>query len=557
MQIASRSRSHIGLDLTGRTLRAVQLAGRPGAWRLGAAVQLTRADPDEPLSRRDLSRLLDVLERRGFTGRRLVLGLDGPDLAIENIELPPRTSGAPVEILARNELAQSMRCEASTIESVAWDLPPEAGARKGAPLMAVACRHQAANAILDAVEGAGFEVEALDVRPLAAARAALEAMGRTPGMVVLVDLDWQRAQLIVALGGGIVHLRRIDDAGLARLHEALQKGLRVEPDEAELLIREPPGSGEGRLAPELASIIDAHWERLAEEVRLSLSYLEHRHPGVEIGRVAIFGEGAEHPGVLETLQRVLELTPTRLSPGDLLSEGSVDAGSGMLVATGLATWGRDREAPAANLIPAARRHRACLRSRVRTWSVVTAAYAAIVALGVFLALMGREDTSATQQAIDALAADAERLQEDIRFLGSSIAAQATLLQAHRSLQADPDWSLLLALVASRVDDDVALTGIQLAPRRADRSAEEDPPDAAAPASPGAAAYELVLTGRAPSQGRVTDFVLDLEGLGVFDSVAILDAQRDSESAAEESGVRFVILCLLVEREEATGEEGTA
>jgi len=106
----------------------------------------------------------------------------------------------------------------------------------------------------------------------------------------------------------------------------------------------------------------------------------------------------------------------------------------------------------------------------------------------------------------------------------------------------PDWGMLLSLLASKLGDDAALSLCSLEPVQplavgvkgpanpgADRAKETGRPQQ----------LKLVLKGNARTQEAASTFVLALEKTGAFDRVNLVETQRDQKG---EVGVAFEVVC---------------
>src|SRR5205823_4093664 len=115
----SRNITPIGIDAGGRSIAAVQLDWSGGAGpAITAASIIARqpATPESPLSTTETAALEEVLYRQGFTGRDVVVGIPDHALLTEVLELPPRSSGAPLEQLARMEIARTHKRDPASFE---------------------------------------------------------------------------------------------------------------------------------------------------------------------------------------------------------------------------------------------------------------------------------------------------------------------------------------------------------------------------------------------------------------------------------------------------------
>jgi Tfp pilus assembly protein PilN len=206
-----------------------------------------------------------------------------------------------------------------------------------------------------------------------------------------------------------------------------------------------------------------------------------------------------------------------------------------------------------NLIPRRRREASRRRARLRAWAVGASAYAMLCA-GVF-AVSGAIDAVDDPTAATRLAQLPSEIDASQRAL-TRIAAQLTeaqgRLDAARAVAHQPDWSVLLGLLAQSVGEDIVLTTCRL----------ETEPSAVSPAAarPGAglhrpadagrsgatalphvapgARFTLELSGLGRTQASVSHFVLRLERLGLFERVTILKTGREVLGEHESIGFRL-------------------
>lgn len=326
----------IGIDLSGRSIKAVQLSGRPGAWRIVAAAQVPRKA--ELLPAAEAERLAGVLERQGFAGRAVALAVPDAALLTAVLDLPPRASGAPVEEIARSEVAHIHRREPVSLELSCWELPaPPRGAER-TQAMAVACAHQDAEPLLDAFEGAGFEVCALDARSVAISRACATAWAPEPALTAVLDAGWDSALLSVVAGGVVVYERSLEACEGSRLHGAMVARAGLPAGLADHVLAGIASVAEGgaETVAEARQLIEHHIATVAEQLGLSLSYIAHRYPGLPVGAILVAGEAASLPGLVEGLSSRLEAPARVVAAGDLASGAPARGGSALVGALGLA-----------------------------------------------------------------------------------------------------------------------------------------------------------------------------------------------------------------------------
>lgn len=351
--MSRRAISPIGVDLGPRTMSAVQLsiAGGSGRLRVEAAASIERAHSAGPagaLTTEEAARLADVLYRQGFEGRRIVLAVPDHALLTGLLELPPRSSGAPLDQLARMELARIHRRDPESLEVACWDIPSPNRSGEFSHVMAAACDHGEASRLLDPLEESGLRVLALDARAWAMARALPPAPGPAPlepPISAVLDMDEAGSILAVVRAGVVVYDRLMPDAGLGAARTRLAKELRVEADIASYLLQQglvstspadtgPTNGGAGPLLQEFV-------QGLVGELRSALDFAVHRYPG-SVDRVAIIGPGASLPGVAAALAEGLGLPAAAAAPRDLAEcpelLGPIASDPGLTAALGLALW---------------------------------------------------------------------------------------------------------------------------------------------------------------------------------------------------------------------------
>ncbi len=298
----ARSRPLIGVDLSGRWIKAVQASRRssPG-------VRIARPRPGDAFSREDAALLAGVLERTGFQGNRVVVTPPRESIIAEVLELPPRNSGAPLEQLAKLEIARAHKCDAGSLQVGLWELPSPARAGDQAHVFAAAMSFARSTPILDAFEAAGLEVAAIDVPANALARA--HAGGGLPD--AMLELGWSGALLCVMHAGVVVYERFIVDAAVSALVENAAERLSVPREAIEAVVVPDPASGamyqDSPLWEELRGLVAEHLEATAEEVGRSLAYMANRYHSWQFRRLALSGDGAHLPGLSERLASELQV----------------------------------------------------------------------------------------------------------------------------------------------------------------------------------------------------------------------------------------------------------
>ena len=347
-RLQTRTRSPIGIDVGSRVVKAVQFGrdrwgdgkwqivaatqiprtevaqGRPAAGPAGASLSAQAASQSKPLTAEEVGRLAGTLERQGFEGSAVVLAVPTDKLSTSVLDLPPRSSQAPLDQITRMELARAHKVAPDSFEMGCWDLPAATRATKATPVMAVACTHADANAILDPFESEGFKATALDVRPAAIARACGPLLGSPDTLTAILDVGWTAASLSLMHQGVVIYGRTLGDVGVCKLYQTLANRLGLEEDVIDYLLGEtglgdagPASAADARRGPvDAAGLIAAHFEAAVQELKVSLTYAQHQYHETAVSRLLLVGGGACIPGVAAHLSKTLGVETRTAAPAD-------------------------------------------------------------------------------------------------------------------------------------------------------------------------------------------------------------------------------------------------
>jgi len=311
------SGSLIGVDFEGRSVKVAQASRSGSHWQVSAALVLPRAIQGPVIDRSDAEQLAGALSRQGFRGKRLVVGVPDGTVVAGILDLPPRGSGAPLEQIARTELANMHGYDPHAAETVCWDLPSSARPKAQTQAMAVACKHADAEAILSAFQGTGLSVAALDSRFHAIARACRPLLSAS-GITAILDLEWAQAVLVLLHQGTAIYRRTLPEAAVKQLSQALVQKLGLEPQAAEYLVAEaglsPQADEDPSYCATVLPILRKHIDSLAAAVKPPFAYVETQYPGAEVDRVLLVGEGAGVPGLAGVLQSGLHVNVQLATP---------------------------------------------------------------------------------------------------------------------------------------------------------------------------------------------------------------------------------------------------
>lgn len=295
--------SAIGLVIESSHIAAAQVTGAPGRITVSRIAIVDRADEpstDNPaaLSEHEAERLLGVLTRRGFTGRKVAISASSPTLVTGMLELPPVASGAPVAQLASGELARVHRMEPSSLEVGVWELPPLAAGRGEPTTLVMGCPCGPAIAMVEPLEAAGFDVAAIEAHPAALAR----VLPAGEGFGVVIDLASDAAHIALCLGGELIYVRSIATCGIASLERRLagEHGLsetvmRHVLEDVGVKTRKPDAVGRA------ARGIESWALEVATGCQRAIDYATGLYSSSQTGRIVVVGVGALIPGVSDLI----------------------------------------------------------------------------------------------------------------------------------------------------------------------------------------------------------------------------------------------------------------
>ncbi len=360
--------SPIGLDVGTRSIKAVQLSGTGNHLQIIAATELPRRQTEEETiypSIDELASLVSALQRQGFTGNKVVLSVPESRLISTILELPPRESDAPIDQLARLELANMNQLEPESLEIHTWDLPDGQRKRDQTVLMAAACGHSDADELLDLYEAVGLVPVALDMQSAAIGRAC-DWRGTSEGQILpIIDLGWKAARLIVVYQGNLIYERPINEAALEPLWHDITNRANMDDEVVEYLISDigltppsqlnnstahgeavVPSNGDWHQLEEIQQSIQEHFHQAISEIQISLSYASHQYSDAEVMGVKLVGGAASIPGLSEFLNLMMGLDIQGVSPMDIAQCPDhllqLCSGTQMTPAMGLALHGREQ-----------------------------------------------------------------------------------------------------------------------------------------------------------------------------------------------------------------------
>ena len=189
-----------------------------------------------------------------------------------------------------------------------------------------------------------------------------------------------------------------------------------------------------------------------------------------------------------------------------------------------------------NLIPAYRQTARQSQRRMRGWIKITTAYAALaLAVCAGIRLNGGNSDIAIGNELQQYQQHIDQLNASVVDLRKQLTESETARQSAIAISDQPDWSILFSILSTSIGDEVVLRDVQLRPDHT----------AAAQAKSPAQQHQLLtlqMHGFAKSQPAVSQLVLRLQQLGLFDDVKLVRTGR--EAVENIQAVSFDITCSL-------------
>ena len=292
MRIA-RPRTPIGVDLTPSSVTCVRAEWAGGTGRVIASAIAPRTSQDL-----DETALLvaGLIRRHDMGTRRVILNAPEERLLTSVMELPARSSGAPIELLAAGELARTHKVDPASLQLAAWELPLQQRAGEGARWLVTALPKDEGAALTRAMEAAGLIVEAIDLRSLSVARACNADIDVPDALTPILQLERAGHSVGVVFGGELVYERRLEGVQLRGVVSMIEKAGITDRQLSLDLLRGSTASG-GSLEDGLLDLLSQvqlalsrHAVELLQQLRLSIAYVAQMIPQAALNRVLITGE---------------------------------------------------------------------------------------------------------------------------------------------------------------------------------------------------------------------------------------------------------------------------
>lgn len=317
MGLFSKQKEFFGLDLSGTTVKVVQLKHGPSKPQLVAYGGMTLpAGSMQSDSAVDLSNVAtavkQTVKKAKITADQVVAALPGAGVFTSIITLPK---------MPKSELAESIRWQAkqyvpSPLDEVILDwhvVGDIAGKKKKGDsesteqgeieVMLIAAPIALVQKYVKIINEAGFKPLALEIEPLSLVRSIV---GVRDEPVVVLDIG-QASSEISIVENGVIRLNRNTTSGGGALTRAISQSLGIDANRAEQFKRDF-GLKEDKLEGQIPKAVKPVIDTMVTEVRRSLDfYRDQPHTTGEIRELLVVGGTARMPELLPLFSGTLGL----------------------------------------------------------------------------------------------------------------------------------------------------------------------------------------------------------------------------------------------------------
>jgi len=482
------ARRLIGLDVGTNAVTIAEVTpGSPPRLEMFAQVALARSAMREG-EIADEAAVTDAVTRLrsevGIKKLAVRVGIASPRVVVRQVEMP---------VMTRDELGSALQFQAGDLipipmEEAVLDFAilgtSPNGGENGEPTMQVllAAAYQATvMRLVSAVEAGGLSVAAVDLVPLALARAlarpvpVLTSVGADGGSIE----ETPGAEGIVSFGGGVTSIAvhesgvpqfvRVIGSGGRELTDAIATDLDVPVETAEALKRQLGTPNNDELVLRARTSMDRPLSVLLDEVRSSIDYYRNQPGSARLLRVVATGGSAQLPGLPERLSALVGVPVEHASMHDLLRVGNIGFPADELprlepylpAAVGLALGGAG-VGTVIDLLPRGGKAAGKARRQLDKRVVLAGAAAVVVLCGVtYLGQQKASSAKSKQSAAESTVTDLQRklarLQPTPGAGGSTANLQAEALAL---LQGDVAWPRSITNTGKALPAGVWLTSFQ-------------------------------------------------------------------------------------------------
>jgi type IV pilus assembly protein PilM len=307
-----RDTNYFGLDIGSSSIRLVQL--RPSSGRLSLVAYGSIEMPpglfesDSKLDHKSVSDLVRRLVKESkISTKNSVVALPG-SVAFTTVIRMPKMSKSETGKAISYQAEQYIPMPLNEVK-LDWHIIEATKDGKQQEVLIVAAPIRSIQKYVSIVEGAGLELQALEVNPIAEARSIVP---NTMTEVVIVDVGRTSTDISIISQGIVRHIRSIPTAGQA-FTRAIEHGLQVDENQAEQF-KIKFGMAQDKLDGSLFRALQGVVDSISTEVQRSLKYYNSDLGGAEVKNLILTGRSSAMPELNLYLAKSLNIAVQMANP---------------------------------------------------------------------------------------------------------------------------------------------------------------------------------------------------------------------------------------------------
>ncbi|MAZ48778.1 MAG: hypothetical protein CME65_09450 [Halobacteriovoraceae bacterium] len=314
----------VGVDIGLSAVKiAVMAEGKKGSYRLEAyeSFPLSEASiiEDEVQKPEEIINAIQtILKKNGIKRKIACLGMDGPNTVTKRLQVPDGDK-EEVEDNIFWESEQYIPFGADDAQ-IGFSIIGRNEDEDVVDAIVGAVKIDVAEKYMEYLKEAGLHTRVVDLNIFAVNNVfelcfhdQLEDISEEGA--IIIDLGAQYTSLMVYRGGGPILTKEINLGGVL-ITEEIQRSMGVSYEEAEDL--KVNGDDNGNLPEEIISILEAHINRLVEELKKVLNFYIAAGSSEQVSHCFITGGGAQIPGIKDALQDLTDIEVEDINPLEIL-----------------------------------------------------------------------------------------------------------------------------------------------------------------------------------------------------------------------------------------------
>lgn len=295
MKILKGAADFFSLDLGTNAIRAVQLSGGNGNWKLVkhaySSVDSKLTSSDSPEARHRLGEIiLSAIGQSGIKAKDVVIGLPSNKTFTTIVDIPT-TTDAELKATMKYQVDQYIPTSAEDTK-VDWAKLGDSLRQPGQQeVLITSVANQYSEERLEFVESLGFNVLAAEPDPIAMIRALVPANNKDAALIM--DMGEFSTDIAVVYGDTPRLIRTIP-TGLNSFVKAAVQNLNVQEDQARQFIIKF-GLAPDKLDGQVLHAIDLPLDGFASEITKSIKFFQTRYSAVAINSLHLAGFAAVVP----------------------------------------------------------------------------------------------------------------------------------------------------------------------------------------------------------------------------------------------------------------------